>query len=141
MYENRLLQGARELLVLGERGLEPLEGVAHPALHRRLRNLHDLGDLREGQVRDLAQEKDLPLVVREQVDGPRNPVLELVSAGGPLRFLAVAGDLLAQRPAAFADPRKSAERCTTRTKVSWVTSSASCGLRRVRKVKLYNLPW
>lgn len=69
------------LLEFSERLLEPLERVAHAALHRVLRDLQDLRDLAEAEVRDLAHEIDLALILGQLFDRVRDPIAEL----GPRR--------------------------------------------------------
>ena len=74
-------QGSGVVFVLREVLLEALEGVAHPALAGVLGHAGDRGDVLEGEVADLPQEKDLPLLVGQRLDAARDALAEL----GPSR--------------------------------------------------------
>src|SRR5579862_379455 len=61
------------LLEFAERRLQALERIPHAALHGVLRRLHDRCDLFERQVRYLAEQEHLALIVRQLVDRGKDP--------------------------------------------------------------------
>src|SRR5262249_31743713 len=94
-----LFERARVLLELAERLLQSLERVTHAALDGVLSDSRHLGDLFEGQVCDLAQQKYLALLLGKRVDGGRDARADLGRNRGALdaRAWIAVGDRFAER--------------------------------------------
>src|SRR5690606_24755016 len=72
------------LLELAQGPLQPLQSVAHAALHGVLSDPGDLGDFLKGHVADVTEQEHLPLFLGELVDGEEDLLPDFVGHRNPL---------------------------------------------------------